>query len=67
MVADIRPGSFGGDPEHLTVFNNELYFRANDGTNGTELWKYDGVNSPSMVTDIISGIGSSSPVSNRFQ
>ena len=37
MVADIRPGSGSSLPRHLTVFNNELYFQANDGTNGQEL------------------------------
>ena len=29
--------------------------------NGYELWKYDGTNAPSMVTDINSGSSSSSP------
>ena len=61
MVADIRAGSGNSDPAHLTVFNNELYFSANDGTNGDELWKYDGTNAPSMVADIYSGGSSSSP------
>ena len=32
-----------------------------DGTDGYELWKYDGVNAPSMVADIRPGSGSSSP------
>ena len=51
MVADINP-SGNSHPSYLTVFNNALYFKADDGTNGDELWKYDGVNAPSMVADI---------------
>ena len=43
------------------MFNNALYFEASDGTNGNELWKYDGNNAPSMVADINSGSSSSSP------
>ena len=60
LRVDIFPGSGNSDPSYLTVFNNELYFKANDGTNGYELWKYDGVNAPSMVADINSGSGGSS-------
>ena len=48
-------------PNDFIVFNNELYFEANDGTNGNELWKYDGVNAPSMIADIYPGSGSSGP------
>ena len=41
------------------MFNNELYFRAYDISNGHELWKYDGTNAPSMVADIFPGSGNS--------
>tara|TARA_B100000965_G_scaffold406466_1_gene445566 strand:+ start:2200 stop:4635 length:2436 start_codon:yes stop_codon:yes gene_type:complete len=55
MVADISPLG-NSNPAHLTVFTtfgvDELYFRATDGINGYELWKYDGVNAPSMVANI---------------
>ena len=61
MVADIKLGGSSSNPEQLTVFNNNLYFRASDGTHGYELWVYDGVNPPSMVADI--GPGSSSGLS----
>ena len=40
MVADIYPSGSNSYPDELTVFNNELYFNAHDGTNGEELWKY---------------------------
>ncbi len=52
MVANINPGSSNSTPKYLTVFNNKLYFNANDGTNGKELWVYDGTNPPAMVADI---------------
>ena len=52
MVADINSGSDNSNPNDFIVFNNELYFEADDGTNGNELWKYDGVNAPSMIADI---------------
>ena len=46
MLKDIYPGTNPSidqqfDP-HFTVFNNKLFFVANDGTNGFELWSTDG-------------------------
>ena len=61
MVYDIYSGSTGSYPADLTVFNDELYFRATDGTNGSELWKYDGLNAPSMVADIYFGSSNGYP------
>lgn len=34
----------GSSPANLMVYNNALYFSANDGLNGSELWKFDGTN-----------------------
>ena len=62
MVKDIYSGSGGSTPDHLTAVGNTLYFEANDGTNGDELWKSDGTASGTvMVKDIRSGSSSSSP------
>jgi len=41
-------------PENLTVFNGKLYFSANDGIHGRELWCYDGTEAK-MVLDINPG------------
>ena len=61
LVKDINLGSVGSDPKELAVFNSRLYFQANDGTNGWELWEYDDTNDPSLVKDIRSGFNSSAP------
>ena len=45
-------------PTHLAAVGNTLYFSADDGTNGRELWKSDGTASGTvMVKDINSGSG----------
>ena len=53
MVKDIRSGS-SSSPTRLTAAGgNTIYFSANDGTNGEELWKSDGTSSLTvMVKDI---------------
>src|SRR3990170_7917573 len=60
VVADIiRPGKDGSNPAYLTVYNDVLYFSADDGVHGTELWKYD--TTPPVGAADINGTGSSSP------
>jgi ELWxxDGT repeat protein len=63
-VADINPGAAGSGASYLTVFNGNLYFRANDLRGGAdaELWKYDGVSS-TRVADLFPGPTGSSPSS----
>ncbi|TLD68179.1 hypothetical protein FEM03_23995 [Phragmitibacter flavus] len=75
MVKDIYPGvanSFSFVYGPGVVLDNTLYFIANDGINGEELWKSDGTaDGTVMVKDILPGSGSSSPnyltlVGDRF-
>jgi ELWxxDGT repeat protein len=56
MVADINPGSNGSVPMGLTNFNGTLYFTADDGVHGDELWRSDGTAAGTfMVKDINPG------------
>ena len=49
-------------PRHLTVAGNTLYFTADDGINGRELWKSDGTKDGTvMIKNIARGAYSSSP------
>ncbi|HYG75847.1 MAG TPA: ELWxxDGT repeat protein [Planctomycetota bacterium] len=62
LVQDINPNpqAIGSSPANLVVMNGVLYFSANDGVRGTELWRYDGT-SASIVKDINPGANNSSP------
>lgn len=51
------------DPKDFTNVNGTVFFTANDGTNGTELWKTDGTEAGTvMVKNIAAGSTSSSPM-----
>ena len=55
MVKNIWPGNFynGSDPANMTNVNGTLFFRANDGSHGPELWKSNGTTGGTvMVKDI---------------
>jgi ELWxxDGT repeat protein len=68
LVLDIRPGTadgisfnFSGRSPMVNV-NGILYFAANDGVNGTELWRSDGTAVGTfMVSNIYTGATSSLP------
>ena len=65
MVKDINPGSSTSFPSffpQLTNINGTVYFEADDGVHGVELWKTDGTaDGTVMVKDIDPGPNSSSP------
>lgn len=49
------------NPAHFTVFNNGLYFQADDGVNGMELWRSEGNADDTLLLKDINSGGSSSP------
>ena len=49
------------NPSSLTNVNNTLYFTANDGTTGSELWRINSSGNAELVADINPGSGSSNP------
>mgnify|MGYP000120861684 CR=1 FL=1 len=53
-----------GTSERLcfTIFNGKLYFAADDGVHGYELWRYDAATAlAELVSDVNSGAGGSDP------
>ena len=65
LVKDIHPGIgvlSSSSPDFLTNVNGTLFFSANDGTHGEELWKTDGTPEGTvMVKDLVPGIDFSEP------
>ena len=60
LVEDINPSGFS-IPSSLTVYKNNLYFKAEADSNlGRELYVYDGIN-VSLVSDIYPGSSDSTP------
>ena len=65
VAADIWPGAgigYTGWP-HFMVLDDKLFFQANDGVSGEELWMYDSTAGATMVADIYPGSGASDPQS----
>ncbi|MEH2259270.1 ELWxxDGT repeat protein [Nostoc sp.] len=55
-MLDLNSGSGSSNPSNLTVGSNILYFTANDGSTGSQLWKSDGtVANTTRLTNINSG------------
>ncbi len=51
MVKNINPTG-SSNPDHLIEYNGKLYFTANDGINGTELWISDGTVAGTMMIEL---------------
>src|SRR5688500_14331747 len=60
LFADVNPGFASSNPESLVDAGGTLYFSADDGVHGTELWKTDGTAAGTgLVKDIQPGIAGS--------
>lgn len=62
MLSDINPGisssMSGGTYDNFAIFNGKVYFAANDGTNGAELWVTDGTSTGTQIVKNINTTGS---------
>ncbi|MCI0747126.1 MAG: immunoglobulin domain-containing protein, partial [Verrucomicrobia subdivision 3 bacterium] len=64
LVKDIWPGNNSGMSSSypgLTEMNGIVFFAANDGTNGTELWKSDGTAAGTVMVKNVTTPGGLSP------
>lgn len=41
LLADARPGGGSSDPSDFVLFGGDVFFRADDGTHGREIWTHD--------------------------
>ena len=61
LVRDINPTT-GSEPDLLTNVNGTLFFVADDGVSGRELWKSDGTTAgTTRVADLAAGTAAASP------
>jgi len=62
LLKDIQPGVGSSNPSHFTTVGDLIYFAANDGVHGSELWVTDGTETGTrLVHDLYPGAFSSMP------
>src|SRR5262245_11596556 len=62
LLKDIRISGPGSDPAKFTEVGSVVFFAADDGTSGVELWKSDGTDAGTIrVKDIRAGSTPSDP------
>ncbi len=60
IVMDIYPGNGSAAPAYMIFFGGKLYFQANNGLLGTELWMHDpATNTTQCLSDINTGLNNS--------
>jgi ELWxxDGT repeat protein len=62
LLLDINPGTADSSPRQFTPVNNQVFFSANNGMHGAELWVSNGTAAgTSLVADINPGVTGSKP------
>ncbi|MDH3404961.1 MAG: hypothetical protein OEP45_15180, partial [Acidobacteriota bacterium] len=63
LLAELQAGAASGDPRYFHPYAGEIYFQADDGVEGVELWASGpDAGSARRVADIAPGAGDSAPV-----
>lgn len=61
LVKDINLNAKSSEPRDFITYNNRLYFTADDGVHGRELWVTDGTENGTHIVADIDTTGSSTP------
>lgn len=55
LLADLNPGEPGSFPRGAFAFGGRVFFAADDGTHGVELWYSEGDSPPALLADLAPG------------